>query len=63
VLCRRWFDQHRTSEDDVEEARRSILILLEEMDRQKEELGVAEFREETVAFAFGKLCPGLWPFC
>ena len=52
-----------TSEADLTRARENLRRFLDEMEAERDRLGVSEFREETVAKAWQGLCPGLFPFC
>jgi hypothetical protein len=57
-------EQARTSNDDLNQARHQLHVLLAEMDNAKASRGLSEFQEETVNAAFMSLCPrGFWPFC
>jgi hypothetical protein len=58
----RMVDEGRTGDNDVAEAEQTLLRLLVEMDRVRQELRLAEFHEITWGRA-KELCPGLWPFC
>jgi hypothetical protein len=55
--------QDRTSDDDVAMARDSVRRLLEEMELERDRLGLHVFTESTLAGALGRLCPGFFPFC
>jgi len=58
----RMVDEGRTGVNDASEAEQSLLRLLVEMDRVRQELSLAEFHEITWGRA-KEMCPGLWPFC
>ena len=55
--------QDRTSDHDVAMARDSVQNLLEEMERERQALGLTVFTETTLSGALGRLCPGFFPFC
>lgn len=60
----RMVDENRLEESDLAEAAAAARILLAAMAEVKQSAGFAEFREETLYGAKGRLCPpGLWPFC
>jgi hypothetical protein len=54
--------QDRTTENDVVEARDSVRKVLEQMELERQSLGLAEFSETTLAEAKYNLLGRIWPF-
>jgi hypothetical protein len=56
--------EDRTSDDDLQIARDSLHRFLDQMEQERDRLGVSEFHEVTVSGALFSLCPPpCWPFC
>lgn len=55
--------EDRTSPDDLAEAIDHLHGFVDEMDKQRTQMGLTEFHEITVVQARTELCPGFWPFC
>lgn len=60
---KRMLGEDRVNDTDLQLAGENLSEFLGAMDYERARLGFAEFREETVAAARWRLCPGFWPFC